>query len=120
MSTITFGPTSTTVSLTLLERIMSFRGDITVPSNSIASVDVFDDALAHVQGIRAPGLGVPGARKVGTWRHDGTEMFVSVSRGQGAVRVNLQPGGTWATLLIGCDEPADVAASFPAGSDSQA
>ena len=32
--------------LTLLERIVSFHGNITVPSSSIASVDVVDDALA--------------------------------------------------------------------------
>ena len=120
MSTITFGPSSTTVELTPFERIVSFRGDITVPSSSIASVDVVHEGLAHVHGMRAPGLGVPGARKVGTWRQGGTQMFVSVSRGQGAVRVNLQPGGKWATLLIGCDDAVSVAASFPAGSDSPA
>ena len=48
MSTITFGPTSTTVSLTVFERIMSFRGDITVPSSYIASIDVVDDGLGHL------------------------------------------------------------------------
>ena len=112
MSTITFGPSSTTVTVTLFERIVSFRGNVTVPSSSVASVDVVDDALADVQGIRAPGLGVPGERKIGIWRHEGTEMFVSVRRGQRAVRVTLQPGGKWATLLIGCDDAASVAASF--------
>lgn len=120
MSTITFGPSSTTVHLTLPEKLVSFRGDITVPSDSITSVDVVEDALAHVHGMRAPGLGVPGARKVGTWRYDGQRMFVSVRRGQSAVRVSLQPGGTWATLLIGCDDPASVLASSRARPDSPA
>ncbi len=115
MSTITFGPSSTTVTLTLLEGIVSFRGSITVPNSEIASLEVVDDALTHVQGIRAPGLGVPGERKIGIWRQGGTAMFVCVRRGKRAVRVNLQPGGQWAALLIGCDDAASIASTFQAG-----
>jgi hypothetical protein len=66
------------------------------------------DGLAAVRGIRAPGLGLPGVRTVGTWRGREGRTLVSVRRGQPVVRIALT-GRRFDTLLIGVDDPAAVA-----------
>jgi hypothetical protein len=67
--------------------------------------------VAATQGLRAPGLGLPGLRKIGTWRGAGRRTLVSVRRGQPAVRVTLE-GRRWDELLVGTDDAAAVAASL--------
>jgi hypothetical protein len=58
--------------------------------------------------VRAPGLGLPGVRKVGTWRGRDGRTLVSVRRGQPGLRIALT-GQHFDTLLIGVDDPAAVA-----------
>jgi hypothetical protein len=74
-------------------------------------VDVVPDAVSATRGLRAPGLALPGVRKVGTWRRPGEKMLVCVRRGEPAVRVRLE-GQRWDTLLIGTDDAAALAAEL--------
>lgn len=100
------------VRFTLGERIAGLLGDITVPRDAITAVTVEEDAVRAVSGLRAPGLALPGRRKIGTWRGFGDQprrTAVSVAGGEAAVRITLE-GQKWDQLLIGTTHAHDVAA----------
>lgn len=101
-------PSTLTVELTAREKLAGLRGDVTIPLTSIASVDVVPNALAATRGLRAPGLALPGLRKVGTWRSLAGAEFVVASRGQAGVRLTLT-GHRLASVLLG-DDDADALA----------
>jgi hypothetical protein len=86
-----------------LEKLAGLLGDLDVPRSSVTSVTVEPDGLAAARGIRAPGLGLPGVRKIGTWRGRNRKAMVSVRRGQPAVRIGLT-GERYDELLIGVDD----------------
>jgi hypothetical protein len=68
--------------------------------NQVGDVTVEPDGLVAARGLRAPGLAIPGRRKIGTWRGRGRRMAVSVTAGEPAVRIQLQ-GSRFDELLIG-------------------
>ena len=107
MATITSTPTSLSVTFSRFEKVAGLLRDISVPVASIASVTLEPDGIKAARGVRAPGLGVPGRRKIGTWRQrrDGRSIrtAVSVRAGQPAVRIELH-GTSWDHLLIGHDD----------------
>ena len=111
MATIEIHEREVRVRLRPIERLFSFRGDVTFPREAVASVTVFERGLDAVRGIRAPGLGVPALRAIGTWRRRGGKELVVAKRGQAAVRIELrhQP---WAAVVIGADDAEAVAASL--------
>ena len=108
MSTIRLDPATLTVQLTAWEHVFALRGNVTVPRADIVSAVVVADALAAARGVRAPGLGAPAIRKVGTWRSRGSRTLVSVRRGQPAVHIRLRPSSDWDALLVGCDDAATL------------
>lgn len=108
MSAVSLTATELTVELTPAEKVAGLHGDVTVPLTAIAGVDVVPDALAAAHGLRAPGLSLPGARKIGTWRtKDGAE-FVVAGRGQAGVRLTLT-GQKLTSLLVGDDDAEALA-----------
>lgn len=112
MATIDITPEILTVRFTLGERIGGIISDITMPRSAVASVDVEPDGVRAVSGLRAPGLALPGRRKVGTWRGLGDQprrTAVSVRGGEPAVRITLR-GEKWDQLLIGAADAEAVAA----------
>jgi hypothetical protein len=108
MSAVSLTAAELTVELTPAEKVAGLHGDVTVPLTAIAGVAVVPDALAAAHGLRAPGLSLPGARKIGTWRtKDGAE-FVVAGRGQAGVRLTLT-GHKLASLLVGDDDAEALA-----------
>ena len=101
------------VRFTTGEKILGLVRDLRVPASAVASVAAVDDGLEEAHGLRAPGLGLPGFRKLGTWRGRTGKTLVSVRRHQPAVRVHLT-GEAFATLLIGDDDAAVLAAEIGA------
>ena len=71
------------------EKVFGLVRDHDFPLSSVSSASLAVDGLAAVEGLRAPGLGLPGVRKVGTWRGHGRTL-VSVRRRQPAVVVDLE------------------------------
>jgi hypothetical protein len=111
MATIDITPQTLTVRFTTAEHIGGLIRDITVPRGAVAAVAVEPDGIRAVSGLRAPGLGLPGRRKVGTWRGLGDRprrTAVSVSHGEPAVRITLV-GQKFDQLLIGTKDAASVA-----------
>ena len=99
------------VRLTRAEKFFALRGDYRFPRHAIESVEVFDDGLDATKGIRAPGLGIPRVRRVGTWRGRHGKQLVSVSRNQPAVRITLEGEG-YRAVVVGVDDPAPVRAAL--------
>ncbi|RFU21236.1 hypothetical protein [Geodermatophilus marinus] len=113
MATVRTTPETLTVLLSPAEKVLGLLRDLRVPRSAVRSVEALPDGLAATRGLRAPGLGVPGVRKIGTWRGHGEKALVSVRRGQGAVRVRLT-GQRFDTLLIGADDAEALAARLAA------
>ena len=108
MATIRTTPASLSVTLDRGEKILGLLRDLEVPLTAVREVDVVPDGLRAVRGLRAPGLGLPGLRKIGTWRHRGERTLVSVRRDQPAVRIRLD-GQRYDALLVGADDAAALA-----------
>ena len=108
MSSVSLNASELTVELTPAEKIAGLHGDVTVPLSAITGVDVVPDALAAARGLRAPGLSLPGVRKIGTWRTTGGAEFVVAGRGQAGVRLTLT-GQRLSSLLLGDDDAEALA-----------
>jgi hypothetical protein len=103
------------IRLTRAERFFGLLRDLELPRAAITEAEAVPAGLAAVRGLRAPGLGLPGVRAVGTWRRRGEKSYVSVRRHQPAVRLRLA-GQRFDTVLIGTDDPERVVAGLrPAG-----
>ncbi len=116
MTSIHVADDALTVRLPLASRIAGLLGDQVIPRSAILSAEVVSDGLAAARGLRAPGLAIPGRRKVGTWRGRGARRFVDVRRGQPALRVRLQ-GQRYDELLIGHDDAVALAAQLAPSTD---
>ena len=114
MATIETTPETVRIHLTRAEKFFGLLRDLEVPRSAITAVDAVPTGLAAVRGLRAPGLGLPGVRAVGTWRRRGEKAYVSVRRHQPAVRLRLA-GQRFDTVLIGTDDAARVAADLRPG-----
>jgi hypothetical protein len=75
------------IELSLWEKIFGLMGNRTIPRSAVTEVALETDPLGATRGLRAPGLGVPGSVKIGTWRGKGRKMFVSIRRSSPAVRI---------------------------------
>ncbi len=112
MATIEMTSGTLRVSLTRTEKVLGLLRDLEVPLSAVRSVTVVPDGLAAARGLRAPGLGLPGRRLIGTWRRRGSRSLVSVRRGP-TVRLELT-GRRFDTVLVSADDAAAVAAALDA------
>ena len=94
--------------LTTAEKVAGLHGDITVPLSSVTSVRVVTDPVAETRGLRAPGLAIPGATKIGTWRGRRGKTFVVARSGEPAVEVELA-GQAFSGLLISTPNAQEAA-----------
>jgi hypothetical protein len=111
MASLQLTPTGLTVRFTRAEKILGLVRDIDVPSTAVRSAEVVPEPLGGLRGLRAPGLALPGLRKVGTWRRPGERTLVCIRKGQPALRLRLD-GGRYDTLVIGADDAAALARSL--------
>jgi len=100
------------LTLTTAEKAESLHGDIRMPLRSVQEVEVVEDIIHTVHGIRLPGSGIPGRFAIGTFVHDGEKTFAAIHHDTPrGVRVRLE-GGAFSELLFGCADPAAIAASI--------
>lgn len=119
MATVEMTPDHLVVRFTPGERIAGLLRDVEVPLASVVSVTVEADGLQAVQGLRAPGLDLPGRRKIGTWRGAGRRRVVSVRARQPAVRIGLA-GHQHDELLVGADDADGLATRLRAALEQRA
>jgi hypothetical protein len=82
------------------ERLLALRGEALVSLANVRSVEVTDDLVGAVRGLRAPGTGIPGLVAVGTFRGRGwRDLVIAAGRGPGVV-VTLAPEANWRRLLV--------------------
>jgi GTP-binding protein Era len=96
------------VTLNDLEKTGALRGDVHVPFSAVRSVRVSTSPFVDLQGMRAPGTGIPGVIALGTWRSKGAKDFVAVYRGGPAVVVELE-GAEFRRLVVSAHDAVAVA-----------
>lgn len=116
MSTVSLTENTLEVRLSRLEKIGALQGDLRIPREAIRAAEVVPDGLAATRGLRAPGLGIPGFVKLGTWRgrrNRGDRQFITVRRGLPALRLTLdgQPNDM---VLVSTPRAAELAADLGA------
>jgi hypothetical protein len=108
------------VRLTAFEKAESLHGDVRVRAEDVQDIDVVDDAMAAVRGLRAPGTGIPRLVAVGTYRRRGAKQFAVVHHDtRRGVRIRLAPQADGLSeLIVGCAEPDAVVARLDAARGS--
>ena len=114
MATVTTDSTTMYVRLSRSEKIAGLLRDIAVPLDSVQEVAVEPDGLKAANRVRAPGLAIPGLRKIGIWRGGSGRMAVCVRRDQPALHLTLH-GHKYSELLIGVANADQVASQLREG-----
>jgi hypothetical protein len=95
------------VELSTLEKVEAAHGDVRVPVSAVQSVEVVDDAVHAVPGLKVIGAGWPGSFAIGTYSsgHDGVKTFAVVHRDHPrGIRVQLE-GERFDQLVISAEDP---------------
>jgi hypothetical protein len=108
MNTVSISAEQLVIELTTAEKIAGLHGDVRVPVSAVTSVEIVPDALSAVRGLRAPGLALPGIRKVGTWRSRAGKELVAARRGEAGVRIGLR-GQKLSSVLVGVQDAEELA-----------
>jgi hypothetical protein len=97
------------LTLSMLEMVESIHGDIRVPMSSVRGVDVLDDVIHAVHGLKFPGTRWPGRIAVGRFiGQKGKKAFAVVHHDTPrGLRVRLG-GAAFDELLVGCEDPEAV------------
>jgi hypothetical protein len=111
MTTLSVRDDTLTVSFTTGEKIAGLLRDQRIPLTAVRDVEVVPDGSAATSGVRAPGLALPGRRKLGTWRSRTGKGLIAVDGHRPALRVTLT-GHRYTSLLVSTDAPEELAASL--------
>ena len=100
------------VELSTVEKAEALHGDIRVPISQVTQVDVVDDVVHAVPGLKTVGTAFPGRFAIGTFHGAGGKIFAAVHHSTPrGVRVTLE-GANFDALVIGCEDPEEVARSL--------
>jgi hypothetical protein len=100
------------VHLSAAEKLESVHSDVSVPLSSIRSVQVVENTLDFVHGMRV-GTGIPGSTAVGTFTSKTARIFGVIHHAQHrGIRILLE-GTDYDEILVGCTNPEEVASSIP-------
>lgn len=110
MATVKISNNSVEIALTRFEKVAGLLRDLRVPRSAVTSATAVDNGLRALRGLRAPGLGMPGVKAIGTWRGRGYRDFVSTGRGP-AVVLELA-GQKFARVVVAADNAKDIAAAL--------
>jgi hypothetical protein len=96
------------VTLSVAEKAEAVHGDIRVPASSVREVEVLDDAVHAVPGLKTVGAAWPGRFAIGTFRGGTGKVFAAVHHDTPrGVRVALE-GANFDALVVGCEDPEEV------------
>jgi hypothetical protein len=102
--------------LSTLEKAEGVHGNLRAPTRAVVGVEVLDDVMSAVHGLKAPGTRIPGITAVGTFLGRASRSFAVVhhDRHRGVVvRLDGQFYDQW---VVGCDDPEAVAAAIQGAS----
>ncbi len=103
------------LTLSPVEKAESLHGDVRVPVASVRDVDVLEDVIHEVHGLKLPGTRWPGRFAIGTFIGPGGARTSGLKRTFAVVhhdtprglRVRLE-GAAFDELLLGCEDPEGV------------
>jgi len=99
------------VRLSTVEKLEAVHGEVRVPVASIRTVEVLDDALGAIHGLRV-GTGIPGSTAIGTFTSRTAKIFGVVHHDTPrGVRVTLD-GDRFDEIVVGSSDPEAVEASL--------
>ena len=102
---------SLVIELSDLEKVEALHGDLRIPLTSVRQVDVLDEPLKELRGLRVPGTAIPGRTAVGTWRSRDGKTFVVEHNRSRAIRLRLS-GSDYDQVIVGTDDPEGLAATI--------
>ncbi len=89
------------VVLSPTERAMSFRKrNIAIPRSTIERVQLTDDAWTWLRGVPNPGVNLPVATAMGTWKSAGGNDFVIIRRRKPSVVIDLAGHDEFERLVL--------------------
>ena len=95
--------------LTRGEKLAALRKrDVVIPWAGIRRVEAVAEPIRLVHGLRAPGLGIPGRTKIGTWRSKGRKTFAVTHKAAAGLRITLQ-NNTFDEILLSVPDPVLLA-----------
>lgn len=98
--------------LTTLEKVEGVHGNIEVPVSSVQSIEVLEDVVHAVHGLKMPGSRLPGVFAMGTFiSREGMVFAIVHHQTKRGLKVNLQ-GTTYDALIVGVDDPEGLASSL--------
>ncbi|WP_203136616.1 hypothetical protein [Microbacterium sp. JZ31] len=87
--------------LTRVERLLAGRrGDIRIERAAITRLQLTDDPLTWVRGVRAPGTQLPRLLSLGTWRSAQGDDFVAIRHGRPGVVIDLDGDARFTRLIL--------------------
>lgn len=94
------------LTLDTLEKAESLHGDVRVPVSSVRDIEVVDDVIHHVSGVKLPGTRWPGKIAVGTFiAFSGTRTFAVIHHDQPRGLLVRLSGDGFDEIVIGCADP---------------
>jgi len=101
MVTLLLDSTQLEVVLSPTEHAMSFRKkNIVVPRDQIERVQLTDDAWTWLRGVPNPGVNLPVAVAMGTWKSAGGNDFVVIRRRRPSVVIDLTGHDEFERLVL--------------------
>lgn len=108
---------SLVLKLTTVEKVEGVHGEIRVPVSAVQSIEVLDDAIHAVHGLKMPGSQLPGVFAMGTFLSGQDTIFAIVHHQTKRGLVVRLTGQHYTRLIVGLDNPEAVrdALKLPAG-----
>jgi hypothetical protein len=113
MATITCTDDEIRVRLTAAERLLSLRRDLRLPASAVRGVELIDDPISTIHGLRPKnaklvGAYLPGRLAVGSFL-DGSlhrRRFVAVHANQArGLRIDLSDQAPYGQIIVSLDDP---------------
>lgn len=95
------------LSMNGFNKILSLRGELTVPLQHVRGVTADPGAIKMPKGLRAPGTAIPGLIYAGTFYHDGDKVFWNVHHAEKAIVIELADE-EFKRLVVEVDNPAET------------
>lgn len=95
--------------LSAIEKVEGLHSNIRVPLSSVKSIEILEDTIHAVHGIKFPGTAVPGVLAVGTFiSGEGTVFAIVHHNTKRGLKLTLT-GESFDAFIVGFEEPEQVA-----------
>lgn len=101
MVTLLLDRTQLEIVLSPIERAVAFhRRNLRISRDTIAKVQLTDDAWTWLRGVPNPGTHIPGVLAAGSWKTAGAADFVLIRRRRPSVVIDLEGDSEYGRLIL--------------------